>query len=60
VQLVFASWDLATVLPDLPEKEVRAIIEKLGINAVRSEAPLSCEHQELYLRQGILPVIKSE
>ncbi len=55
VPLVYPSGDLATILPDLPEKEVSDIIEKLGINAIRLDTPPSCSQQEFFIKNGILP-----
>jgi beta-galactosidase/evolved beta-galactosidase subunit alpha len=60
VQLVFASRELATTLPLLPEKEIRAIIAGQGINAIRREIPLACCQEELLIRTGILVVNPSE
>ncbi len=60
IQLVFPSEELSTILPELPEPELAAIIEELGINAIRRETPLSCTQEELFLRMGILVVLKSE
>jgi len=60
VRLEYASDDLATILPLLPEKEVNAIIAQLGINAIRGENPLPCHLEELFNRTGILVVTKSE
>ncbi len=58
VALVYASDDLAKILPELPEQELKDTIAVLGINAIRREAPLTCAQQELLLKMGILPTIK--
>jgi hypothetical protein len=58
VRLVHASDDLALILLELPEQELKDIIAVRGINAIRRETPLTCAQQELLLKMGILPTTK--
>ena len=60
ILLVYASEDLAAILPELPEQEISDIIEDLGINALRKETPFPCSLEDLFLRLGILVTLISE
>ena len=60
VTLVYASDDLAKMIPGLAEQEVDEIIDQMGINAIRTSTPLPCYLQELFLKSGILHVFRSE
>ena len=60
ILLVYASEDLASLLPGLPEQEISGIVEKLGINAIRRETPFPCTLEDLFLRMGILVTLISE
>ncbi|MFO7670698.1 MAG: hypothetical protein R6W31_13645 [Bacteroidales bacterium] len=60
VRLVYASGELARNLTQLPETKVSEIVSELGINAIRSENPLPCRQEELFIRTGILVITGSE
>jgi len=54
IPLIFAPDDFTKRLPELTEKEIRAVLEKHDFNAIRGCHPLSCEREALFLREGIL------
>jgi len=52
--LQYPSEDVAALLPELSEQEIKEITEKHGINALRVEAPLPCHMEAVFRRTGIL------
>ncbi|MDX2431670.1 MAG: hypothetical protein QNK35_12105 [Bacteroides sp.] len=60
VPLVYPSGNMATTRPDFPDQGLSEFIKNLGINAIHLDTPPSCIQQEYFIRNGILPVFKSE